>query len=839
MSVDTVRQSGLLLLPVNLLAHVLKELSVPDLCSFAQVSRSCNEAVEKDDLWIPKLSKMGIWQCYQSGHQPLLLNNVPQEYQVSPLTIIMSAEQNATAGDAKATFLKIFRCLFPLYDNIASETTSLFQLYPDIVDQAKILSQLKLFAQYNPLDIDRLNKLSSISQVFENKLFQDFEKSYRNDFSRDSITYGNALVALGRGQCCVKTLTEGLQRDLCDPSEILNDKTGELNLAPLQRSFGEISDSINKLALIVETIFPDTQILPVVCQKLIEHQVSVLFTYVIVRTKSTLTQSYLEAVPSLLLLFLWFVDQLSSSSTKTLHETMKKHFLEIFDMHIEIYMEDEYMEFVKYAKESVAQWNKEIDEADIATETFLMGNITKAEDKNNLMASFRKVLMMPTSVLPFGMPILSQSISTPTFSRDRLSDVESKASFSAGLPFQIFKYNSPTPAPTPDTTPAQKPINFEDTFFSNKTSHLTIPATELDAKMALMNNKLEGIKTLFSLELTLNIIRKGREAIERVSKFVIGGGNLELESKAKCESIFVELVKAVGGVHIKEGFTKALDTLEKYDATSVQKSIVIMGSLKKEEINAIEPLAIFVELVNIGDLIQQMIHMFFEEELATPGFIDRTNFMSPATKEKRKFEKMLDSQVARGLSRGITVLLNQIDYIFLTEQRSSDFCPPRKGLSMGFDTPTPAALKVVHLLKLHTGLLAGSTDKSVIDVFQQEVGARFFGSLCKNIKHQIISVAGAARLSQDLNLYYDLILSLKQKPLMPYFIALKEVGRMYRINGHATTELAEMLCDVQLYKQIFQPEELLEFAQHREDWLQIRKEVQKAMKGLNADCIIM
>ncbi len=43
-------------------------------------------------------------------------------------------------------------------------------------------------------------------------------------------------------------------------------------------------------------------------------------------------------------------------------------------------------------------------------------------------------------------------------------------------------------------------------------------------------------------------------------------------------------------------------------------------------------------------------------------------------------------------------------------------------------------------------MLVGSTDKNMLDVFNQEVGLRLYATLCKHIKRQRISVAGAIRL---------------------------------------------------------------------------------------------
>jgi recyclin-1 len=57
-----------------------------------------------------------------------------------------------------------------------------------------------------------------------------------------------------------------------------------------------------------------------------------------------------------------------------------------------------------------------------------------------------------------------------------------------------------------------------------------------------------------------------------------------------------------------------------------------------------------------------------------------------------------------------------------------------------------AAAAVVDVVSSHTQMLVGSTDKSMLDVFNQEVGLRLFTALCKHLKRQRISVEGSLKL---------------------------------------------------------------------------------------------
>ncbi|PQE16999.1 hypothetical protein CJF30_00003712 [Rutstroemia sp. NJR-2017a BBW] len=199
-------------------------------------------------------------------------------------------------------------------------------------------------------------------------------------------------------------------------------------------------------------------------------------------------------------------------------------------------------------------------------------------------------------------------------------------------------------------------------------------------------------------------------------------------------------------MHVKTGFDKAVDHLSKYNPREIsehQKGVVV-------------PLMTFLELVNVGDLISQMIDVFYEQQLATTKLADRNDFLDPAVKAKKKFEQMLDERVAAGLNKGIDVLMDEVEYICGSTQQATDYNPPEfdaNGANQDIDIgPTNTAQQVVELVESHTKMLTGSTDKTMLDVFNQEVGLRLFTAICKHLKRQRISTAGAIKLISDMNL---------------------------------------------------------------------------------------
>jgi len=60
---------------------------------------------------------------------------------------------------------------------------------------------------------------------------------------------------------------------------------------------------------------------------------------------------------------------------------------------------------------------------------------------------------------------------------------------------------------------------------------------------------------------------------------------------------------------------------------------------------------------------------------------------------------------------------------------------------------------------------------------------------------------------------------------------------MYLIAPKHAKEIATIIADRDRYHGIFGPEEVFEFAERRADWFQVKRNVEKAMYGL--DCCVM
>nr|CCA89260.1 F-box protein involved in recycling plasma membrane proteins internalized by endocytosis [Kluyveromyces marxianus]CCA89272.1 F-box protein involved in recycling plasma membrane proteins internalized by endocytosis [Kluyveromyces marxianus] len=362
---------------------------------------------------------------------------------------------------------------------------------------------------------------------------------------------------------------------------------------------------------------------------------------------------------------------------------------------------------------------------------------------------------------------------------------------------------------------------------------------EVSYTLQKMNNKLQNITSLVSLDLCYKIIQACREHMEKIYLFK-DVEVFETVVKLKCQEMYKILMFLLSEKHIKLGFETALQLLKDYDANETKLASLSPNGTFDDD-NKVEPLVQFTELINIGDIILQMLSIFYNNELIAKGIIDKNkDIFNDVVHTKKVFETMLDDYVANGLNIGIDKLMDQVEFTFSTMQFPDDFNPDPKDASRREIAPSKCAIANVELLSEHCFLLTGATDKGTIDVFQQEIGERFFDEVVKNIKKHLISEDGAVFLIADLNYYHDFISKkTKQKNITPFFLGLKSVGQLYLISGKDSKELGKLICDVGKFQGVFTQEEIYELVQRRTDWFKVRKDVEKVMYGLGvSDCVI-
>lgn len=926
------------LLPAELLATILDYLPVPDLLRFARVSRRFQEMVYDDTRWVQKLKTMKAWDEVEARQRVEDAMKRKTESQLakqtddarrtagrrhagsvtifdagveearhrasveSPIRRTADGFDNLTInapvpstpawdanaalgvftrvrsirGHARQEFGKVYGALGPLYLDLAQSKghsdALIFRTYRDPEQQAQILANLRRFAQCDssPGYSQREERLGSMIGVFENAVLREFEQGYAAaDIDGRMHRYAHVLVTLSGGASGMDSfisshplMTRAMR--LGNPLDCLEAVApGHVDLNPSQKFFEQLATVMVQQADIIDRVFPQsvdvlTPFWSRVCEAIIAEYLTTLFD----EAHRTGIESYVKAVAGTFGQALRLAASLKSTKGSPVNfaDDSKRSLLQCFDKHFDLYIAEEYQFFRSRAESAVTQWEKELSEQEASTESYLMSNVNRQAAKRDFLSSFKKVVMMPVNAFPISSPFASaKPINATTKSSANMAAVDT-----------AYPGSGTSTVSGRDTPPLRTATPLQEA-----------PTTELAAKAAIMNSKLEGIKSLFSIEIALNLTHLAKASIERAVLMVQFGGGQGAEAQKQCRAIFVTMLEILGTRHIKTGFDKAVAHLGAYNPREVRKfkEQAKTGESSAAASNAqagVEPLVTFLELVNIGDLIQQMVDVFYAQELVSTKLTERDDFLDPAVKGKKKFEQMLDERVAAGLNKGIDVLMDEVEYICATTQLPSDFNPGKELADVG---PSATAKQVVDVVGGHTGMLVGSTDKNMLDVFNQEVGLRLFGALCKHFKRQRISVDGALRFISDINHYSAFVATLRQKQLAPYFEALREMSQIYLVyieppgayfgrgaagagsaanrvsmtakaekrsswlGGKATNtslqakELATIVADSQRYHGIFPAEEVYEFAERRADWYVVKGDVDHAMYGQG--CCVM
>ncbi|KAF2832069.1 secretion pathway protein Sls2/Rcy1 [Ophiobolus disseminans] len=886
------------ILPAELINTILDYLPVADMFRFARTSKRMQEMVYDDTRWIQRLKSMGCWNDVEakkrfeesmrrkleaqkaeearragvalngntnglppgSDGQPRLsttlfdatleedmqrrsqdtglrprattLDRGFSDITLSPsgapapapaittdpqATLKVISRARSIRGMARQEYGKIYGALAPYYFDIsrsASHTDPiLFRTYRDPEQQARMLAQLKTFAKsdYAQGWHQREEKLDTMIGIFENAVLREFEQGYaEKDFDGRMKRFATVLVALNGGAACVDSFIHNhplmLEKEkLGNPTDCLEHYgTNQLNLQPSHDFFRGLAIALNEEAAIIDRVFPSTvDVLQPFLDRVAEDIISEYLTTLLDEAHDISIEVYLKAIAGVFDQALQLAMSLNPThaSKASFKDDAMRTISQCFEQHIDLYLQEELAFFTKRSAAEVDIWEKRLADEEQTTETFYMANVNRKAVKQDFLASFKKVVMMPVNVLPTigGSSTVKPAPSTPAVNGSSTLEPTSRIG---------------TPLPD-DRAPSPR---------------LKAPRTELAAKAAIMNSRLEGIRSLFSIEVALNLTHMAKTGLERAARFVQLGGQSGEEAKEQSEQIFINLVQILGNRHMKLGFDKAVSHLADYKPREV-------ADHSKE---GVAPLVAFLELVNVGDLIQQMVEVFYYQELVAANLTDRDDFLSLASKEKKRFESMLDERVAAGLNKGIDVLMDEVEYLCGTTQKPSDFNPvagPRGVVEISDIGPSETATRIVDIVSSHTNMLVGSTDKNVLDVFNQEVGVRLFAALCKHLKRQRVSVDGAIKLISDMNAYYTYIVSLRNKSLVQYFAALRELSQIYLIDPKEAKEIATIIADTDRYKGIFRAEEVYEYAERRADWYQIKGAVEKQMYGVG--CLVM
>ncbi|XXH00300.1 hypothetical protein Hte_006642 [Hypoxylon texense] len=877
-------------LPAEILFSILDYLPIPDQLRFARTSWRMREMVYDDTRWVARLKSMGCWNELEArrrfeealkrkrdaaarpkanggpaqpaarqvsttifdaaveeeerrkaqaekaispqeprldGFETMTLNPSQSKSPYEDPAALLDVLKNVRSirGHARQEYGKIYGALAPFYFDLVQAKTHtepiVFRVFRDPERQAQMLSNLQTFSGSDWAQgfLSREAKLINMMTIFESAVLREFEQGYEFwDVDGRMRRYAHVLHTLNGGNAATDLFIQ--KHPMLDDRGILGNPMDCINQAPRDsvtlepsRLFFELlAGKANEQSDVIGRIFPQpANVFWAFVDKIREEIIMEYVTPLLDECHDRHMPSYLKAVSGLFEQCMQFVRSLvpPKGSQGELEEHAKEISLRVFEPHLDLYLQEELDTFTKYADREVGNWEQKLSEQDATVESFYMANFNRQADKNDFLSSFKKVVMMPVTVLPSAFGAGNKPASTATNSSTLKPGAAGTPASSRpqtpGLPGAGERSGSPLPSEAPND--------------------------ELKAKAALMANRLEGIKSLFSIEVALDLVHVAKESLGRASKFVTLGGQAGEEAREQCEAIFVVLIKVLGQTHVKNGFTKAVEHLSRYNPREISD----------HSQTGVAPLVMFIELVNVGDIISQMIDVFYEQQLAAPKIADRNDFLDPAGLAKKKFEQMLDENVAAGLNKGIDVLMDEVEYLCATTQLPTDFnpSPPEEaGISKGPDIgPTTTAKRITELVASHTKMLIGSTEKTMLDVFNSEVGLRLFTALCKHIKRQRISTDGAIKLIADMNMYFDYIRTLKNQDLLAYFKALRELSQIYLIDAKHAKEMATIIADGDRFGGIFRAEEVYEFAERRADWFTVKRDVERAMYGL--ECEVM
>ncbi|KAM5478139.1 F-box protein: endocytic membrane traffic, recycling ReCYcling 1 [Microsporum canis] len=839
-------------LPAEIMASILDYLSPTDLISVAKTSKRMHEMVYDDTRWVRLLRQIGCWNeaearssaegsekhadCPPSArthHRPSTAEEImsksngnvtdPGGFDIVEFNAEVEAEitgplaalrdARSIRGRAREEYGKIHESLNPFYQDIFkadSPTESLlFKSYDKPEQQALLLSQLHHFSN---ADIGlgssvRRKKLTDAISEFENAALREFKTGYENrDVSDLMPRYAQVLTTLNGGGAAVELLIHQnhiikQKSDFGSPMDGFDADTGTVSLDHTHAFLTRLSVAFNEEASCINRCFANgPNVSSLFLEKICKDVLSPYFIPLLDLLQSTNKAAYIQTLPGTFAQSLNFIHGLNPVQVPgdKFKELAREAIERTFEPHVDLYLAEELDQFRSHSEFIVKDWDRQLSEQAATTESLYMSNIhNRQADKRDFLSSFTKVIMAPVNMIP-------SFYKTTETKKNGLGELKTRST-------QLSNRSSTILAPPIPTTPAE------------------LPTTEFAAKAAIMNSKLEGIRSLFSIEVALNLVHAAKSSLERTAQFVGLKGELGKAAQGQCEAIFVSLLDSLGHRHIIAGFDRAVNHLSEYRPRRQDET----------EKSGVEPLVTFLELVNVGDLILQMVDVFYEQELIAAGLTDRNDFLDPAVKGKRKFEQKLDERVAAGLNKGIDVLVEEVEYLLATKQSVGDFHPEavdpaRRTADIG---PSDAAKAVVQVISSHTRMLVGGTDKSTLDVFNQEIGLRLFTALCKHIKRHRISMEGAIKLISDMNHYFGLIQSMRNEKLLLYFKALRELSQVYLIDTSDSKEMAAIISDASRFHGIFRAEEAYEFAERRADWYQVKNSVEKAMYGVG--CSVM
>ncbi|AJV45432.1 Rcy1p [Saccharomyces cerevisiae YJM1401] len=832
----------------EIVTNIASYLSTVDYLSFQQVNKRVYAIINgKNDskYWSLKLTRMGLQQVHSNeGEEITLLDENDDQNSLR----IFEIYKSFTAQNSKKIFVKFYRC----YNSYARKlyNNNLANFFPtsysnDPLKQTKILNFIKKYNFSNKNDIETFTRIETnfniLREIFINSVLKESELNYQSNNLAAVARFMKILLISNEESNAIEFFKS--KADLPPSLTVLpsNDElfwaeqpreedsggsTVIFNSKNLDTFLNQLRDFLNEKIKLADILFKDE--FPVILQFiesfiqdiLLDILNNILLSYSeFLKENGKDSKANYECVPELYFTFIKKFDTELNDSVNA-GANYRKVVRDLLNLYLEPfvvnYMNQTTRVFESLINSQLANYDTQVQDKQREQNAKIYNTLKDQTDassaSNNELPNDLSIITETSKTVPEAdskPSTIHQSVHSTDISNDKLDFLSSFT--------KIFK-------------------------FSNNENQRLKQQLQLAYNLNLISNNLQNIKSLISLDLCYKILQETSEKTDQIYKFHTIESLLPL-IKLRCQEIFKILITQLNKNHVKPAFEKAILLLQKYNPNEIEQIEIKFNSLSPAN-TQVEPLVQFTELINIGDIILQMISIFYKNELIPKKIIDKNkDFLNDVIQLKKNFETSIDDFVAEGLNIGINKLMDEISFVFKTLQLPDDYNPPPPSRNSPIRDikPTKCAIRVVELLSNHCFLLTGATDKGTIDVYQQEIGERFFNEIVKHLKKCFISTEGAIWLICDLNYFYDFIANkLKQKNVVPYFVGLKSIGQLYIISGKDSKELGKLISDLGKFNGIFTQEEIYEFVQRRSDWVRVRKDVEKVMYGLGIrDCCIM
>ncbi|CAG8580143.1 17497_t:CDS:10, partial [Acaulospora morrowiae] len=720
-----------------------------------------------------------------------------------PLDSFSQKPRSASTGIARAIFKRIYTDLLPYYIDFRNRKNDsrLFKEYADPTEQAKMLKRLMNFSKLNiSLDSDQIyDALATTIEYFENASLLRFELAYDAQNPIEMKKWANILLELNGGVSCIPAF---IQKNsiffdhLFDPMDNFiqtsSSSGSELSFTPISDFFGYLEEDFKKQASLIDQVFlPESDVFYAFVEKVVEDVITDYISTLLVEARSRDIIIYFRAVRAAYLNCKHISEVLWKQAEPGLSKIRAEDVIyRMFEPMMNSYLNDELTMVKMLNDEEVDKWNQKVSlrgkllNKTISEQQSLLNNYNREVYKRNYLSSFRKILKLPTTK---SRNSSSVSFSQTSFASDKRSSVAS-----------LQKYNN----------------------------HSSDTDTQLTSN-SVKSNKLQQ---LLSLETALQMIHTNRESLNRIGVFVGYPGEMGHKiyrsycvyyssPDAGYRTYQTRILHVSVIIPTDPGRISFTDQC--YFTNSAIKRLDDQKSNPEVTSRGLTPLVELFELVHIADLMHQMVQVYYDEEMKQ--YVDKSDFLNVCNKEKKAFERVLDECVADSLNKVIQILMDHLEFTLSAKQQPEDFRPPADA-SLDL-IPTKACIEAVECLSKHTKILVGCTDKHILDVFFQEIGLRFFGVLTKHLKKFVVNTSGG----------FQIISTLQQPAITPHFIALKELGNIFIISN--ARDISLFIRETERFNGVFYAEDIYEFCQKREDWMIIKKAVEKELYGLKAeDC---